>query len=56
MRLTDRETDTVLAALRWWQLRPEKMAGDGEHGPALTNEEIDTLIEEKVNVTEHKES
>lgn len=62
IRLTDRENDTVLAALRLWQLWQD----DGltvyssekaimlnqiadEHGKGMTNDEIDKLIEDKIN-------
>lgn len=60
--LSDRERDTVLAALRLWQLwQDDKCAVLGtegpllediadEHGEGLNNEEIDQLIERKINV------
>lgn len=50
---TPREFDTILAALRLWQIDSAHIAdGDGslqdiatEHGEALTDEEIDRMIE-----------
>lgn len=60
--LSDRERSAVIAALRLWQLwQGDKvvMFGDDgvflesiadEHGPGLTNDEIDALVERKFNV------
>ena len=55
--MTARETDTVIAALRWFQEQTQE--GDregyvlgiaGEHGAPLDDTEIDILIESKINV------
>lgn len=46
MRLTDRERATVIAALRTWQTDTNE---EGTTKP-LTNAEIDTLIEDKINI------
>ena len=58
LELSYRERDTIIAALRCWQnvldgRTPDKadlltIAADG--GTALSADEIDTLIEEKINV------
>lgn len=57
LELTIPERNIVLAALRWWQKSPyvpteiTDIASDHlTAGCFLTDEEIDTLIEEKVNV------
>ena len=47
--ISNRETDTILAALRYWQrgynIRPEHMKIAAEHGKALDSNEIDDLCE-----------
>ena len=60
--LSNRECDTVIAALRLWQLWQddtmivpvpaalELEAIADEHGAGLTNDEIDALIMERLNV------
>jgi len=49
-----RELDTIIAALRWWQtahddafrgVEPMLIDMTQEHGPTLSVEEIDALIE-----------
>ena len=68
MRMTDRETATVLAALRYWQLQlpvepygprdvaeiAGEIAEDGGRFPMLTAEEIDELCE-RINCREDAE-
>lgn len=58
MKITPRERDTIIAALRFWQtwgnldLDAEiEIAENGRTGPEarLSDDEIDTLIEEKIN-------
>jgi hypothetical protein len=59
LKIDGRERDTILAALRLWQRTPDAEKGDlydianndreGERA-SLTDEEIDELIEERINV------
>jgi hypothetical protein len=49
--LTQKECDTIIAALRLWQRSPAypEIELAEEHGTALGDKAIDTLIEEKIN-------
>ena len=51
VKLTQAECDTIIAALRLWQRAPAypEIEISEEHGEALGDTEIDTLIEEKLN-------
>ena len=56
MNLTQPELDIIIAALRLWQQQEElsyelvMIAENGrDHGGFLTDDQIDTLIEEKLN-------
>lgn len=51
VKLTQAECDTIIAALRLWQRAPAypEIELSEEHGEALGDTEIDTLIEEKLN-------
>jgi hypothetical protein len=59
LKIDGRERDMIIAALRLWQRTPPAAKGDlydianndreGERA-SLTDEEIDALIEERINV------
>ena len=51
VELTQAECDTIIAALRLWQRSPAYPEIDiaEEHGEALGDAEIDSLIENKIN-------
>lgn len=58
--LTDKERDTLIAALRFWQREGNRSdlpewdlaVNDREGADALTEEEIDELIEDRINVVQ----
>jgi hypothetical protein len=51
IKFSPRQTDTIIAALRLWQRIPQypEIEIAEEHGKMLSDKEIDTLIETKIN-------
>ena len=51
IKLSPRQTDTLIAALRLWQRIPQypEIEIAEEHGKMLSDKEIDTLIETQLN-------
>ena len=50
-KFTPRQSDTIIAALRLWQRAPQypEIEIAEEHGKMLTDKEIDSLIETRIN-------